>query len=234
MNFADLAIFKTLIDKPRATLDAMARNHVNSPLASSCGRLFDAAAAIAGLADGDQSFEGQAAMAFEAAIDPSALAESADLDYPFSIPLIDGKGLPYIEPLAVWRAMMGDLILQTPVGVIAARFHRGLARVIIAMVKRLMGTTPAYKAVAFGGCFKIKPCFNWSIKGWKKKIPVLSHSTIPANDGGIALGQAVIAAANHKKIMESDSYVSRNSRQILSIVDSEKKAGDGGCIRRPA
>ena len=47
MNFADLAIFKTLNDKPRATLDAMARNHVNAPLSSSCGRLFDAAAAAA-------------------------------------------------------------------------------------------------------------------------------------------------------------------------------------------
>ncbi len=197
MNFSDLDIFKFLSLKPRDTLDSMISEQVNSPKSTSCGRLFDAAAAIAGLAPERQTYEGQAAMLFEAAIDPSALDESSDLDYPFSIPLIDGHGMPYIEPLAVWRAMLGDLVLQTPIGVIAARFHRGLARAIVAMAKRLMGDQPTFSAVALsGGCFQNQTLFKL-VHGHLRdaEIDVLTHKQVPANDGGIALGQATIAAA---------------------------------------
>ena len=197
MNFSDLDIFKFLSLKPRDTLDSMISEQVNSPKSTSCGRLFDAAAAIAGLAPERQTYEGQAAMLFEAAIDPGALDESSDLDYPFSIPLIDGHGMPYIEPLAVWRAMLGDLVLQTPIGVIAARFHRGLARAIVAMTKRIMGNQPTFSAVALsGGCFQNQTLFKL-VHGHLRdaEIDVLTHKQVPANDGGIALGQAAIAAA---------------------------------------
>lgn len=198
MNFADLSIFKHLNEKPRQTLDSMIAEEVNSPRSTSCGRLFDAAAAIVGLERDHQSYEGHAAMLFEASIDPEALTESPDLDYPFSIPLLDGQGLPYIEPLAVWRAMMGDLILRTPIGVISARFHRGLARAIISMVKRLIGDEQTFKAVALsGGCFQNQTLFNLVHQGLQGAgIKVLTHKQVPVNDGGIALGQAVIAAAH--------------------------------------
>ena len=199
MNFHALDCFQFLNDKPRKTLDNMIRDGVNAPLASSCGRLFDAGAAILGLAREQQSYEGHAAMLFEAAIDPDAMQESADLDYPFTIPLMNGRGLPYIEPLAAWRAMLGDLTLNTPIGVIAARFHRGLARAIIAMIDRLMGPDRAFAAVALsGGCFQNKTLFELvhvglDMRGYK----VLSHNQVPANDGGIALGQAAIAGAHY-------------------------------------
>lgn len=125
MNFQRLDLFARLEAAPRKTLDAMIAKGVNSPLSSSCGRLFDAAAAMCGLAWDAQAYEGEAAMRLEAAIDVDALSEPDDLAYPFSIPLLGGRGMPYIEPLAAWRALLGDLHLQTPVGVIAARFHRG-------------------------------------------------------------------------------------------------------------
>ncbi|MAW81402.1 MAG: carbamoyltransferase HypF [Parvularcula sp.] len=201
MNFSELEMFRYLNDKPRETLDAMIAAGVNAPLASSCGRLFDAAAAILGLARDQQSYEGHAAMLLEAAIDPKAMEEGEDLAYPFSIPLMGGQGLPYVEPVAVWRAMLGDLILETPIGVIAARFHRGLARVIIAMVDRLMGDERVYHAVALsGGCFQNKTLFELVHTGLEARgHKVLSHREVPANDGGIALGQAAIAAANYLK-----------------------------------
>lgn len=201
MNFADLDIFKYLSEKPRETLDSMIAEEVNSPRSTSCGRLFDAAAAIVGLEREHQSYEGHAAMLLEAAIDPNALNESPDYDYPFSIPLIDGQGLPYIEPLAVWRAMMGDLILKTPVGVISARFHRGLARAIVTMINRLVGDEQTFSAVALsGGCFQNQTLFNLVHQGLQDiEIKVLTHKQVPANDGGIALGQAVIAAAHIQK-----------------------------------
>lgn len=196
MNFADLPLFKRFAAMPCATLDAMIANGVNAPLSSSCGRLFDAAAAIAGLAWDRQDYEGQAAMLLEAVIDPAAMAEPDDLAYPFALPLIGGRGLPYIEPLAVWRAMLGDLLLETPVGVIAARFHRGLARAILGMAQRLTGEDGPDTVVLTGGCFQNATLFALVHEGLAAMgLRVLSHSQVPANDGGIALGQAAVALA---------------------------------------
>ncbi|GAW34867.1 carbamoyltransferase HypF [Roseovarius sp. A-2] len=196
MNFAELPLFERMQALPRDTLDAMIRSGTNAPLASSCGRLFDAAAAIAGLAWDRQDYEGEAAMRFEAALDPAALNESDDLAYPFSIPLMGGRGLPYIEPLAVWRAMLGDLVLQTPVGTMSARFHRGLAQAVVDMARRLTADTAIDTVALSGGCFQNKTLFELIHHGLERAgLRVLSHADYPANDGGISLGQAVIALA---------------------------------------
>ena len=136
-SFRELRVLARLEAAPRATLDAMMAGGVNSPLSSSCGRLFDAAAALAGLAWERQDYEGEAAMRFEAAIDAGALAEPEELAHPFAISRLAGTGLPYVEPLAVWRALLGDLIVGTPVGVISARFHRGLAGAVVRLATRL-------------------------------------------------------------------------------------------------
>ena len=196
MNFADLELFRRLKETPRATLDAMIDTGTNTPLASSAGRLFDAAAVIAGLAWDTQNYEGEAAQLFEAAIDPEALNEPDDLAYPFAIPLTGGQGIPYIEPLPVWRAMLGDLVLNTPPGVMAARFHRGLATCITAMATRITKDTELDTVALSGGCFQNATLFALVHQGLEQAgLSVLSHSKFPANDGGIALGQAVIALA---------------------------------------
>ena len=196
MNFSDLEIHRRLAETPRATLDAMIAKRQNTPISTSCGRLFDAAAAIAGVAWGPQSYEGEAAMRFEAAIDPAAMEEPDDLAYPFTTPLLGGRGMPYIEPLAVWRAMLGDLILQTPVGVISARFHRGLARAIVQLAGRITADTGIDTVALSGGCFQNATLFTLVHQGLEAGgKQVLSHAKVPANDGGLALGQAVIALA---------------------------------------
>jgi hydrogenase maturation protein HypF len=196
MNFSELDVFKKLEALPRATLDGMIASGTNSPLSSSCGRLFDAAAALVGLAWERQAYEGEAAMRFEAALDPDALDEPDDLAYPFAIPLIGGKGLPYIEPLAVWRAMLGDLILKTPIGVMSARFHRGLAKAIVSMTRRLTEESTIDTVVLSGGCFQNKTLFRLVHQPLEATgLQVLSHSDVPANDGGLALGQAAVALA---------------------------------------
>jgi hydrogenase maturation protein HypF len=138
MNFAQLELHAYLAGKPRTTLDAIMRNAVNSPLASSCGRLFDAVSAVIGLCRERQAYEGDAAARLEAIVDRDTLRrEDEALAYPFAIPSLGGSGLPYIEPLAMWDAILGDLVLQTPAPVMAARFHKGLAKAIVAMVKKL-------------------------------------------------------------------------------------------------
>ncbi len=214
MNVQQLEIFARLEAAPRATLDAMIARGMNAPLSSSCGRLFDAAAALCGRAWESQAYEGEAAMLLEAAIDPAALAEPDDLAYRFSIPLLGGKGLPTIEALAVWRALLGDLHLGTPVGVIAARFHRGLASAIVGMAARLSSADRSFPTVALsGGCFQNATLFSLVHQGLEKAgFAVLSHEKVPANDGGLALGQAIVALARQEiREQAGERYVPRDS-----------------------
>ncbi len=110
MNFADSTLHRDLAAKPRATLDAMIRAGTNAPKASSCGRLFDAVAAALGLCRERQGHEGEAASRLEALVSDETLREEDEaLAYPFTIPNLPDTGLPYIEPLAMWRAILGDL-----------------------------------------------------------------------------------------------------------------------------
>ncbi len=194
MNFAALDCYRFLAGKPRATLDAMIRGGMNAPLASSCGRLFDAVAAAVGICRDRQGYEGEAASRLEAL---AAAAPEDDLAYPFTIPNLRADGLPYVEPLAMWRALLGDLILDTSAPVVAARFHRGLADVLAAMAMKLAGADRRFDTVALtGGCFQNAFLFDATAQRLERAgFTVLSHARVPANDGGLALGQAAIAAA---------------------------------------
>jgi hydrogenase maturation protein HypF len=202
VNYADLELYRFLDAAPRELLDGMLANRVNSPLASSCGRLFDAAAAACGVCRERAMYEGQAAIEFEALVDADTLTGEADeLAYPFAIPRLPATGMPYVEPLAMWQALLGDLILATPTPVIAARFHKGLAIIITRMVEKLSryesAGTAAVKTVALsGGVFQNRTLLEQVTQRLQAlDFQVLLHQQVPANDGGLALGQAVVAAA---------------------------------------
>jgi hydrogenase maturation protein HypF len=200
MNYSELELYAFLQAQQRSLLDGMLRHGVNSPLASSCGRLFDAAAAAMGLVRERAWYEGQGAVELEAVVDHRCLREEDDrLSYPFPIPRL--AGLPYIEPLGFWCALFGDMILRTPVGVMSARFHRGLSNAIVRMVEQLAaqldadGTARPTVALS-GGVFQNRILFERVSSGLEAKgFAVLTHSQVPCNDGGLALGQAAIAAA---------------------------------------
>lgn len=203
MNFSGLPLFAALSEKPLATIDSMIRSSINSPEASSCGRLFDAVAAALGLCFDGQAHEGEAAARLEAAVCLKTLREEGDeLAYPFTIPNLKRTGLPYVEPLAMWNALLGDLVLRTPVAVIAARFHKGLALVLARMAEKLArrdaGDGARFDTVALsGGCFQNRVLLEETIRRLEgRQFNVLTHSDVPASDGGIALGQAAIAAAH--------------------------------------
>jgi hydrogenase maturation protein HypF len=203
MNFAELELHADLAARPCATLDAMLKNGINSPPASSCGRLFDAVAAALDISREHQAYEGEAAVRLEAIVDENVLEnESEALAYPFTIPRLGGKGMPYIEPLAMWNALLGDLILKTPAPIMAARFHKGLARAIVAMATKLARRDdengPRFDTVALsGGCFQNRILFEQvSRRLQEREFSVLSHADVPANDSGLSLGQAAIGAAH--------------------------------------
>lgn len=202
LNFAELELFADLERRPRAILDTMLRDHLNAPLASSCGRLFDAVAAALGICRDGQAYEGEAAARLEAVVDArTLLQEDEALAYPFSMPRLRGSNLPYVEPLAMWNALLGDLILRTPVPVIAARFHKGLARIVVATAEKLAqrdaAEGPAFDTVALsGGCWQNRVLFEAvTCRLAARGFTVLTHEAVPANDGGLALGQAAVAAA---------------------------------------
>lgn len=201
MNYSQLELFRFLESKPRELLDGMLARGVNAPFASSCGRLFDAVAAAIGFAREHAFYEGQGAIELEAAVDRDWLVNGDEaLDYPFAIPRMKG-GFPYIEPLAMWQALLGDLILATPPGVMAARFHRGLAKAVVRMIEQLVAQsvsepTPIRTVVLSGGVFQNRILFERVRAGVAASgLTVLTHSRVPCNDGGLALGQATIAAA---------------------------------------
>lgn len=202
MNYSDLELHAFLAAKPRALLDGMLDKHVNSPLASSCGRLFDAAAAAMGICREHAAYEGQGAIEMEARVDHEVLRfEEEELGYPFSIPRLKGSRLPYIEPLAMWSALLGDLVLGTPVSTMAARFHKGLARVIVKMVDKVANAHnadhPLRHVALSGGVFQNKVLLERVSEQLRDAgYSVLTHRRVPCNDGGLSLGQAAVAAAH--------------------------------------
>ena len=204
IHYSDLEIYQFLACKSRPLLDGMIAKGVNSPLASSCGRLFDAVAAAASVCRERALYEGQAAIEFEALVDERALHEEGDeLAYPFAISQLKSSGLPYIEPLVMWKALLGDLLVGVPVPLIAARFHKGLSIVIARMVDELSrsnspknGGEPIKTVALSGGVFHNRVLLEQvSTRLIRQGFKVLTHHQVPANDGGLSLGQAVVAAA---------------------------------------
>jgi len=166
---------------------AMARTGTASPVTSSAGRLFDAVAAILGVRD-RINYEGQAAAELEQVADPAELAA-----YPVAIE--DGE--PFrIATGGLVRAVVADLGAGIPAPLVAARFHNGLAGGVVAACRRVRESTGLSTAALSGGVFQ-NVLFTERVVGGLTRdgFRVLTHSRVPANDGGISLGQVVVAGA---------------------------------------
>jgi len=192
--FGDLELAGYLEAKPRALIDRMLATGINVPLASSCGRLFDAVAAACGHCRDRVLFEGQAAMEFEDLAD-----DEPDGAYAFDRTLSD-TGLTILEPRPMWQALLEDLRAATPVPVISARFHLGLAVAVAELTVQLARESDADTIVLTGGCFQNQRLFETCLRRIEASgLTCLTQSEVPMNDGGLALGQAAIAAAREIK-----------------------------------
>lgn len=193
-EFARLEAFSLLEPKPRATLDAMIARGLNAPAASSCGRLFDAVAAALGLCADHQTYEGDVAARLE------ALAQGGQNDtgraYTFALSAGDTRGFHILDPAPMWRGIFEDLATGIPAPIAAARFHRGLAESIVFTCLALAGEKRFRTVAISGGCFQNALLFEATSSGLRKAgFTVLTHAQVPANDGGLALGQGMVAAA---------------------------------------
>ncbi|MGH3702247.1 MAG: carbamoyltransferase HypF [Pseudonocardiaceae bacterium] len=166
---------------------AMVARQVNAPLTSSAGRLFDAVAAILGVRD-LINYEGQAAVELEQRAD---LTEQGS--YPAAV--TEGPAL-HLHGVDLVRAVVADLRAGVPREVIATRFHHGVADAIVRVCLMLRETTGVGVAALSGGVFQNVLLLERTVAGLEHTgFRVLTHSRVPPNDGGISLGQVVIAAA---------------------------------------
>lgn len=197
-HYGHLELVKFLAQQPCSLFDQVMQKGINSPLASSCGRLFDAVASALGVCR-DCSYEGQAAIALERLAEPLLTSLDSRQDalqqaYPFTITLAP---LPTLEPRLMWQSLLKDLQQEVPNPVIAARFHLGLAIAITEMVHHLHHQHPPFTQVALtGGAFQNQLLTRY-VRHFLTQMgfTVLIHRQVPCNDGGLALGQAAIAAA---------------------------------------
>jgi hydrogenase maturation protein HypF len=169
-------------DEARVWLEAM-RKGINSPLTSSVGRLFDAAAFAAGFKR-RVAFEGQAAMWLEAQADPS---EAGSYRIRFN-----RSALLTIDPRALITQVADDALNGYPPSVTAARFHNAVAGMILEAAIQVCGRTGGKRVGLTGGCFQNRLLTEKTAALLEKQgFEVLLHRSVPPNDGGIALGQAV-------------------------------------------
>lgn len=173
-------------------LVAMLAKRIHSPITTSMGRLFDAVASMLGLCQ-VATFEGQAAMALEqAAMQASASVQSRDETYSIALNSDESGSQRWV---ADWRPMIerivDDLSRGTERSLIAYRFHRALAELIGQMAER----GGLRQVVLTGGCFQNALLVDLARERLESAgFVALTHRQVPANDGGLALGQAVIAA----------------------------------------
>ncbi|MCA0847083.1 carbamoyltransferase HypF [Salipiger thiooxidans] len=175
-------------DAPRDMARQAARAGVNAPMSSSAGRLFDAVAAMLGLCPMRQSYEGEAAMRLEAL----AVAEPGHPGYGFGV--VQGANGLQLDPAEMVAALAADLAAGLSPGRIAWRFHAGLARAFAGVARGLVERGEARAVALTGGCFQNALLLDLTVAALGD-VPVLLHRRTPANDGGLALGQALVALA---------------------------------------
>lgn len=168
------------------TVDVLQRQlqtGLNAPRTSSMGRLFDAVAALTGVRQ-VVNYEGQAAIELEALVDETETAA-----YPFSLE----KGV--VDPAPMLAAIVDDLRGRVQTAVIAARFHNTVVHMVMIVCGRMRAETGLKEVALSGGVWQNRTLLQRTIPSLQQKgFTVYWHQTVPANDGGLALGQAVIAA----------------------------------------
>lgn len=191
-RLAPLALARRFASKPTAAIDRMLASGLHCPLASSTGRLFDAVAAALELGFDASGYTGEPAMRLEALAGREAIADHDA--YPFA--RVDAGELVRLDPTPMWRALLDDLEAARPASQIAARFHLGLAIALADLAVELArGRTDT--VVLVGGCLQNAILLE-QLAGRVAAagLRCLTCAAIPSHDGGVALGQAMIAAAH--------------------------------------
>ncbi len=209
----DIPFVRGLDRKKTDFLLRMMEQGVNSPLTSSCGRLFDAVAALIGIRR-EVNYEAQAAIELEmamgsTAVEPSEEVESSEIESPevrsagddtaYPLTLVpDGENW-IISTRPLFEALLDDLGRNIPIGMISRRFHNGLVVGFVELAMLLRNKTTLNRVCLSGGTFhnvylaqRLEA--RLSVAGFE----VFTQKEVPSGDGGLSLGQALVAAARFR------------------------------------
>jgi hydrogenase maturation protein HypF len=160
---------------------------LNTPQTSSMGRLFDAVASLSGIRQ-RVNYEAQAAIEFESVVDNIEPGS-----YHFLVQ--DGR----VDAHPVLEALIADIRNKTALPILAARFHNGVATMVCDACIHVRGETGLNEVALSGGVWQNMALLKRTVRGLHTEgFDVLIHHQIPANDGGLSLGQAMVGAAKLK------------------------------------
>jgi hydrogenase maturation protein HypF len=178
----DHPVLKLCSDSDLRLLVAALAGRINTPMTSSAGRLFDTVAALTGLVT-HSGFEAEAPMRLEAAITPDTGA------YPYA------PG-PEISMLPAIEAVLSDIADGVPTGAISARFHNTVVKAIVETASSIRNQSGVGTVALSGGVFQNRYLLERSVELLEQAgFSVITQTKVPANDGGISLGQLAVAAA---------------------------------------
>lgn len=187
-----LPLWKEVAERERLLVWKMMEQGINTVATSSCGRLFDAVASILGLRH-VVNFEAQAAIDLEMAAQDGSEIEGV---YPFQMEFADPWRID-VRPMI--ESMVSEVTQGEAVGTMAARFHNTLAEMVAEVCQTIREQDHLNKVCLSGGTFQNMLLLERTLAALGERgFEVYLHSRVPANDGGIALGQAVIANATLK------------------------------------
>lgn len=181
-NFSDAKTLNLASEKNLEAQNFLLKNNLNCAVSTSCGRLFDAVSAVLGICK-SSSYEGEAAMKLQAAAENSA----SEINFDFEI------GAEIILPTdKLFAEILSRRLNGTDVGTLARFFHESLAE-IVARACEILSEREKIKTVALsGGVFQNSLLTSLTVdKLSRRGLNVLRHKFIPANDGGICIGQAL-------------------------------------------
>jgi hydrogenase maturation protein HypF len=197
----ELEIVRRLETKPIERVQRLIARGLNAPGSSSAGRLFDAVAAALGVGGETLSYEGQAAIELEA-LASRVMQAPGDRDgianvEPGYVFALDRSVSPWcLDPAPLWDALFCDLARGMAPAHIAARFHRGFAAAIIDTGAQLARDLAVETIALSGGVFQNRLLLESVSAGLSRhRLQVLIQRRLPANDGGLALGQGCVAVA---------------------------------------
>ncbi len=161
-------------------------NNFNAAPTSSFGRLFDAVASLAGVRQ-TVTYEAQAAIEFEALLDEK-ITDAYEFD------LIENE-TTQIDCAKLISDVVRDVLAQVPIGEISAKFNNATANMILRLAIKFRTRENINRVALSGGCFQNVALLKASLRRLRENnFEVFTHRQVPPNDGGLALGQAVIAA----------------------------------------
>jgi hydrogenase maturation protein HypF len=184
-----IPLFRSVNAKELDVVRRMIAGGVNAPLAHGAGRAFDAAGALA-LGRPSSHYEGQIAVALDNASGPAPADAGA---YPFEI---EAGALDRLDLRPLWRALASDVVAGVPPEVVSARFHAALVGGGSELVRRAASRAGKLPVVLTGGCFQNAGLAEGLVRELSGSYEVYTHMDVPPGDGGIALGQAIVAETN--------------------------------------